>query len=84
MIFQQDNAPPHFSKVHTWLNKKLNGRWIGRSGLVSWASRSPDLIPLDFFLWGYLNTKVYKTRVDDIADLKERGEQEIKAQKKRH
>ncbi len=54
----------------------------GRGGPISWAPRSPDLMPLDFFLWGYIKTKVYKTKVNDIADLKERIEQEIKARKK--
>ena len=53
MIFQQDGAPPHFSKeVHAWLNEKFNGRWIGRGGPISWAPRSPDLTPLDFFFYG--------------------------------
>ena len=32
-----------------------------------------------FFLWGYIKTKVYKTTVNDTADLKERIEQGIKA-----
>ena len=59
MIFQQDGVPLHFSKkVRAWLNEKFNGRWIGRGGPNSWASRSPDLTPLDFFLWGYIKTKV--------------------------
>ena len=49
MIFQQDGVPPHFSTVRTWLNEKFNGRWIGRSGSISWALRSPDPTPLDFF-----------------------------------
>ena len=84
MIFQQDGAPPRFSKeVRAWLNEKFNGRWIGRAGPVSWAPRSPDLTLLDFFLWRYIKTKVIKTKVNDIADLKERIEQEIKAIKKR-
>ncbi len=34
------------------------------------------------FLWGYVKTKVYKTKVNDIADLKDRVEQEIKVIKK--
>ena len=49
MIFQQDGTPPYFSKVRTWLNEKFNGRWIGRGGSISWAPRSPDSTPLDFF-----------------------------------
>ena len=37
---------------------------------------------LDFVLRGYMKTKVYKTKVDDIVALKERIEQEMKALKK--
>ena len=83
MIFQQDGASHYFSKkVRAWLNEKFNGRRIGRGGPISWAPHSPDLTLLDIFLWGYIKTKVYKTKINDIADLKERIEQEIKAIKK--
>ena len=51
MVFQQDGAPPHFFKVRTWLNEKFNGRWIGRGGSISWAPRSRDSTPLDFFFF---------------------------------
>ena len=33
---------------------------------------------LDFFLWGYIKIKIYKTKVNDIVDLKEKIEQEMK------
>jgi hypothetical protein len=79
MIFQQDGAPAHFSKdVRSWLDEKFDDRWIGRGGPISWAPRSPDLTPLNFFLWGYIKTKIYKTKVNDIDDLKYRIEKEIK------
>ena len=53
MIFQQDGAPSHFSKeIRAWLNEEFNGRWIGRGGPISWAPRSLDLTPLDFFFYG--------------------------------
>jgi transposase len=79
IIFQQDGAPAHFSKtVRSWLNDKFPDRWIGRGGPISWAPRSPDLTPLDFFLWGHVKTNVYKTKVQDIDDLKARITQEIK------
>ena len=86
MILQQDGTSPRFSKeVRIWLNKKFNGRWIGRGHPLSWALCSPDLTPLGFFLWGYMQTKVYKTKMNDIVDLKERIEQKIKTiKKKRH
>ena len=86
MIFQQDGAPTDFSKeVRAWLNEKFNGRWIGRGGSISWAPCSPDSTPLDFFFYGdnYIKTKVYKAKVNDTADLKEKIEQGIKAIKKR-
>ncbi|CAH2001904.1 unnamed protein product, partial [Acanthoscelides obtectus] len=38
-------------------------RWIGRGGPVAWPPRSPDLNPLDFFVWGFLKEKVYQTPV---------------------
>ena len=79
IIFQQDGAPAHFSKaVRSWLNNKFPDRWIGRGGPISWAPRSPYLTPLDFFLWGHVKTNVYKTKVQDIDDLKARITQEIK------
>ncbi|GBM86310.1 hypothetical protein AVEN_248207-1 [Araneus ventricosus] len=45
-------------------SRELPHRWIGRAGLddaplLSWPPRSPDLTPCDFFLWGYVNDKVY-------------------------
>jgi hypothetical protein len=50
IYFQQDGSPVHFSKqVRAWLDEKFDGRWVGRGGPISWAPRSPDLTPLDFF-----------------------------------
>lgn len=77
--FQQDGAPPHYSRpVRDYLNLIFNNRWIGRRGVVEWPARSPDLTPLDFFLWGYLKSKVYVNRPQNINDLKERIRQEIR------
>jgi hypothetical protein len=39
---------------------------------VSWPPRSPDLTPLDFYLWGHLKTVVYATPVNDAEDVWER------------
>lgn len=61
IIFQQDGAPPHWGlHVRTFLNEKFPNRWIGRDGPFHWAARSPDLTPLDFFLWGFVKTRVYR------------------------
>ncbi len=39
-------------------------------GLISWPARSPDLTPLDFFLWGYVKDNVFKHNPATIAELK--------------
>ena len=55
IIFQLDGAPPHWGlDVRASLNEQFPGRWIGRDGPTPWPPRSPDLTPLDFFLWGYV------------------------------
>lgn len=76
--FQQDGAPPHFAhQVRTYLNTVFPGRWIGRRGAIEWPARSPDLNPLDYFLWGYLKSKVYIDRPINLEDLKSRIRQEV-------
>lgn len=75
---QQDGAPPHYARpVREYLDQIFPNRWIGRRGPVEWPARSPDLTPLDYFLWGYLKTKVYFNRPENIEALKERIRQEI-------
>lgn len=73
MWYMQDGAPPHFSlDVRQHLNQVFGNKWIGRGGPIPWPARSPDLNPLDFFVWGYLKSLVYRTPVDNIEDLRER------------
>jgi hypothetical protein len=44
----------------------ITWRWIGRGGSITWPPRSPDLTPLDFFLWGYAKNIVYQVKINDI------------------
>jgi len=55
IVFQQDGAPPHSTlRVRNYLNQRF-GIWIGsRNAPLSWPANSPDLTPMDAFLWGYL------------------------------
>lgn len=72
--FQHDGCPAHYSVlVREYLNEVFPGRWIGRGGVVPWPARSPDLSPNDFFLWGYLETKIYshEETYKSINDLKD-------------
>jgi hypothetical protein len=73
MYFQHDGAPPHYSRhVKDYLNETFPNRWLGRGGPVPWPPRSPDLTPLDFFLWGHMKTLVYESKVDSRASLRDR------------
>ena len=65
-----DGAPAHFSlSARRYLNQKFGLRWIGRGGPIAWPPRSPDLNPLDFYLWGHLKYLVYSTPLDDVRTL---------------
>ncbi len=80
VFFQQDGAPPHFAvDVRQYLDHQFPQRWIGRGGPIRWAPRSPDLTPLDFFLWGHLKNIVYKTPVKDLTELRRRINNEIES-----
>ena len=55
MWFQHDGDPAHFGlQVRAHLNRICSEKWIARGGPVAWPARSPDLTPLDFFLWGHV------------------------------
>jgi len=54
------------------LDKIFPNRWVGRDGPTPWPPRSPDITPLDIFLWVYVKDKVFSTPVPDITNLKAR------------
>lgn len=73
MWFQCDGAPPHYGiEVRRWLDQQFPGRWLGRGGPAAWSARSPDLTPLDTFLWAYIKEKVYATPVNTLEELEGR------------
>lgn len=73
LIFQHDGAPPHYARnVRNYLNNQWREQWIGRGGHISWPARSPDLTPMDFFLWGYVKDLVYQKIPTDAENMKER------------
>jgi hypothetical protein len=65
--------PQHWGKWDPLQNQHLtatyNYCWIGRSGPMSWPSRSPDLTPMDFVLWGHIKTLIYTSTLDSEEDL---------------
>lgn len=73
MYLQMDGCPAHYGRnVRSFLNENYANRWIGRERPVGWPARSPDLTPLDYFLWGAMKQKAYTSTVNTKADLKDR------------
>lgn len=70
LIWQQDGAPPHNTRAVTERLNDIFPIWIGKTGTILWPARSPDLSPLDFFLWGHLKQLVYKLGSNSIEQLK--------------
>ncbi|GBL88159.1 hypothetical protein AVEN_117760-1 [Araneus ventricosus] len=53
--FQHYGAPPYkVSIVHQYIRDTFQQQVIGYGGCMEWPPRSPDLNPLDFFLWEYI------------------------------
>ena len=70
---QQDGAAPHYGRdVRNYLDEVFINRWIGRRGTIEWTARSRDLTPLDYFYWGYLKDRVYKTKPQNLDELRQR------------
>lgn len=66
--FLQDGATPHTATtVQTFLKAKFQDKFIDKS---MWPPRSPDLNPLDFYLWGYLKDRVYNPLPYSLDELK--------------
>ena len=71
--FLHDGAPAHFSRTaRRYLDRRFPDRWIGRGGPIAWPPRSPDLNPLDFYLWGHLKSLVYLSPVPNLESLRNR------------
>ena len=74
--FQQDGARPHRTQeVFDRLKEVFGSRIIGLDAPrmtgdgIEWPPYSPDLNVCDFFLWGYIKDKVYKTSPQNIQEL---------------
>lgn len=54
---RQDGYPYYYAlAVLQFLNV-----WIGSRGAIEWAVKSPDLLPLNYFLWRRLKSEMYDT-----------------------
>ena len=49
---------------------RTGSRVILKGDAIGWPAHSPDLTPLDFYLWGYLESRVYTQRLQELNQLK--------------
>lgn len=65
-IFQQDGAPAHTSHlVQNWLSDNVDAFWSKEF----WPPNSPDLNPLDYYVWGVIERVSNKSRHPNVATL---------------
>ena len=71
MWFQQDGATAQTARASmTVVRQMFPQHVVSRFGDVPWPPRSPDLSACNFFLWGYLKSKVYVRKPRTVDDLK--------------
>ena len=78
--FQQDGATAHTARTAMWvLNEMFPACMISQRGNIEWPARLPDLSACDFFLWGYLKSKVYEKKPRTTVNLKQNIRDEVAA-----
>ena len=71
MWFQQDGATTHTARASmTAVRGAFPNRVISRFGDLPWPPRSPDLSMCDFYLWGFLISRVYAGTPRTLGEFK--------------
>ena len=68
-IFQQDSAPAHRARDTIALLQRETPAFIPPD---VWPPNSPDLNPVDYKIWSVMQHRVYRKKVEDVADLRGR------------
>jgi transposase len=68
-IFQQDSAPAHRARETIDLLRRETPDFIAPT---LWPPNSPDLNPIDYKIWSAMEEKVYKQRIRDVDELRQR------------
>jgi len=69
--FQQDGATAHTAQISMQVLRTFPADSFLCRG-YQLPARSPDLAVPDYFLWGYIKSRIYKTHPANIAELKQR------------
>jgi len=68
-VFQQDGAPAHRPRDTVTMLQRETPEF---SSPEMWPPNSLDLNPVDYSIWGMLQERVYRPRIHDVKELKER------------
>lgn len=60
-------APPYTRPIRLFHENIFPGKLISRRDGINWPPRSPDLTPVDFFMWDFLKSKVYNKKTTSVA-----------------
>ncbi|GBM10614.1 hypothetical protein AVEN_21933-1 [Araneus ventricosus] len=72
IIFVHDGVPHHIDRrVKQLLRQHFTDTRVIRSHFPTAWPRSPDIIPCDFWLWGFLKDNIYRKRPASLPDLKD-------------
>ncbi|GFV53387.1 DUF4817 domain-containing protein [Trichonephila clavipes] len=79
VTFMQDGATSHTANpVKAFLIQTFGeDRIVSRRCRYPWPPRSPDLTPTDFWLWGYLKSRVYLSGPSSLSELKDAIRREV-------
>ncbi len=76
IIFQQDGAKAHTVNETLDLLHQIFGKRVISNRYPPhffegwfWSPYSPDLLPLDYFLWGYVKSKCYENDPKMVEEL---------------
>ena len=58
--------------VITFPDETFPGLWVGSGGSTAWPPRSPEFDNIRRFAWGFIKDVVYRRKVRDMADLRQR------------
>ena len=77
---QQDGETAHTGRASTSVVREMSTQHvISHGGNVPWPARSPVLSACDYFLWGYLKSRVFFSKPRTIVELKQSIKEEMAA-----
>ena len=70
--FMQDGASPHTAhETIAYLQQLFRNRLLALGTTYEWSPHSPDLNPLDFWLWGAAKGSVFANKPENLFQLKQ-------------